>query len=91
MHVGIIHRCADRPVKHSVDYLVPRRRVTNQIRFQIVNELPASFGSGAAHQISGICKPVRAHDHCLSALPIDLANFDILVFKMVKQAPSQQR
>jgi hypothetical protein len=48
-------------------------------------KLPSSLGCGPVHNLAGILEPSWAHDHSLSALPIDFAFFDVLVLKMIEQ------
>src|ERR1700737_2486456 len=38
VHVGVVHRGTNRAAKHSVDYVVPRVRVTDKIGLQIVGK-----------------------------------------------------
>src|SRR5438105_3432560 len=51
----------------------------------------SSLRGGTIHHLAGILEPGWTHDHSLSALPVDLAFFDMLVLKMIEQTTRQQR
>src|SRR5262245_7823224 len=52
---------------------------------------PPSLGSGTVHNFASLLEPGWAHNHDLSALPVDFAFFYMLVRKMVEQTTRQQR
>jgi predicted outer membrane lipoprotein len=56
-----------------------------------MNKAPTSLGGGPIHHLSGIRKPGRPHYHSFSALPVNFALLDALVFEVVEQAARQQR
>ena len=49
------------------------------------------FCGGSVHDLAGFYEPCRAHDHRLSALPVDFAFLDALMLEVIQQALGQQR
>ena len=45
---------------------------------------PPSLGSGTLHNFASLLEPGWAHDHGLSALPVNFAFFYMLVLNMVE-------
>src|SRR5215467_2980209 len=52
---------------------------------------PSSFGSSTIHNFASLLEPAWTHNHDLSALPVDLAFFYMLLLDMVEQTTRQQR
>jgi hypothetical protein len=91
MDVGVVHRSAERGAEHGAQDIIPGRRIADEICLQIMGKMPSPGRRGAVHELACFDEPCRAHDHRLSALPVDFAFLDPFVFKMVKQAAGQER
>jgi hypothetical protein len=65
--------------------------IADQIGLKIMREAAAAGGGSPVHELAGFGEPRRPHNHRLTALPVDFAFLDVLVFEMVEQAPCEQR
>jgi hypothetical protein len=91
MHIGVIHRRAERAPEHRTQNVVPRGRIADEIGLKIMREAVPARGGGAVHELACVGEPRRSHDHRLAALPVDFAFFDVFVFEVVEQAAREQR
>ncbi len=91
MHIGVIHRRAERAAEHRAQNVVPRGRIAYEIGLKIMREVAPARGGGAVHELARVREPRRPHDHRLSALPVDLTLLDAFVFEVVEQAAREQR
>src|SRR5262249_13681172 len=51
---------------------------------------PSSLSSRTVHNFASLLEPGWTHNHDLSALPVDFAFFNMLVFDVVEYTPHQQ-
>jgi hypothetical protein len=77
-------------LKHCSDDFVPRFRVADKVGLQIVSESATLLRSGAVHKLASVYEPRWAHDHRLSALPVDFAFLNALMLEVIQQAAGQQ-
>src|SRR5258707_1368623 len=91
MHIGVIHRRAERAAEHRAQNVVPRGRIADEIGLKIMREVAPTRGGGAVHELARVSEPRRSHDHRLAALPVDFAFLDAFVFEVVEQATREQR
>ena len=91
MEIGEVHRRAKGSAEHRAQHLIPRGRVADEIRLEVMREASSARGGGFVHDSPSLHKPRRAHDHRLAALPVDFAFLDAFVFDVIEELPGEQR
>ena len=86
-----IHRRAERAAEHRAQHVIPRGRVADEIRLEVMREAASARGGGRVHELAGFHEPRRAHDHRLAALPVDFAFLDAFVLQVIEQLAGEQR
>ena len=91
MPAGIVHRGTQRALKHRPEDFIPCLGVADKICLQIMREFAALARRRAIHDFARGSEPCGTHDHRFTALPIDLALLDPLLFEMIQQPAGKQR
>lgn len=91
MEIGVVHRGAQRTAEHRVQDIIPRGRIADEIRLEIMLEAATACGGCGVHEFACFHEPCRPHDHGFAALPVDLAFLYALVLHVVEELTSEER